>query len=95
MAISDDDDQMFNKVEGNLAATALVCQLCDEVIAGGCKSLSVGLFGCRTLDKKLLGRVEVITTTHAGKSRHESQSGAMQVERHGQVQVHRPLFADG
>ena len=28
----------------------MVCQLCDEVIPEGCKSLSVGLFQCKTLD---------------------------------------------
>ena len=40
------DDNILNKVEDILAATALeqvVCQLCDEV-QEGCKSLSVGLF---------------------------------------------------
>ena len=55
MASSDDDDQMLNKVEDILAATApehVVCQLCDEVIPEGCKSFSVGLFGCKTLDKR-------------------------------------------
>ena len=43
--------------------------------------------------QEALGRVEVITTNHASKSRHSSQSGAIQVQRHGQVQVHRLLFA--
>ena len=41
MASSGDDDQMRNKVEDILAATApehVVCQLCDEV--------------CKTLDKR-------------------------------------------
>ena len=55
MTSSDDDDQMLNKVEDILAVTApdhVVCQLCDEVIREGCKSLSVGLFGCKTLDKR-------------------------------------------
>ena len=55
MASSDDDNQMRNKVEDILAATApehVVCQHCDEVIPEGCKSLSVGLFQCKTLDKR-------------------------------------------
>ena len=56
MASSDDDDQMLSKVEDILAATAtehVVCQLCDEVIPEGCKSLSHGLlFGCKTLGKR-------------------------------------------
>ena len=43
------------KVEDILAATALehvVCQLCDEVIPGCCRSLSSRLFQCKTLDKR-------------------------------------------
>ena len=55
MASSDDDDQMRNKVEDIMAATALehvVCQLCDEVLPEGYKSLSVLLFQSKTLDKR-------------------------------------------
>ena len=54
MASSEEDDQMLNKVEDILAATApehVVCQICDEVIPEGCRSPSVGLFQCKTLDK--------------------------------------------
>ena len=54
MASSDEDENMLNKVEDMLAATApehVVCQLCDEVIQEGCRSLSPGLDQCKTLDK--------------------------------------------
>ena len=54
MASSDADDNMLTKVEDTLAATAperVVCRLCDEVIQEGRRSLSPGLFGCKTLDK--------------------------------------------
>ena len=52
MAISDDDVQMRNKVEDILAPEHVVRQLCDEVIPEGCKSLSVGLFQCKSLHKR-------------------------------------------
>ena len=54
MASSDDDDQIRNEVVDILAATApehVVCQLCDEVIPEGFKSLGPRLFQCKTLDK--------------------------------------------
>ena len=98
MASSDENDNMLNKVEDILAATAhehVVCQRCDEVIQEGCRSLSPQIVPKQDVGQMVLGRNEVITTTLAEQSRLEIQSEAIQGQRHGQVQVHRPLFADG
>ena len=90
---------MRNKVEDDvlvaIAPEHVVCQLCDEVIQEGSQVAQPWVVPIQDVGQKVLGRVEVTTTTLAEKSRHESRSGAMQGQRHGQVQLHRPLFAGG
>ena len=71
----------------------VVCQLCDEVIPEGLQVAQRRVVRMQDVGPKVLGHVEVITTILVEKSRHESQSGAMQGER--QVQLHRLPFADG
>ena len=89
---------MRNKVEHILAATApehVVCQLCDEVISEGCKSLSVGLFQCKTLDKRCWPAV-----MSSQRLTHKNQDMKAKVERcrcsdTDKFKCIRLLFADG
>ena len=81
---------MLKMVEDILAATApehVVCQLCDEVIQEGCRSLSLGLFQCKTLDK----RCEAAQKIPDMKANDERYS----LSDMDKVQVHRPRLADG
>ena len=71
---------MLNKVEDTLAATApehVVHQLLRH--PGRLQVAQRRVVPMQDVGQSVLGRVEVITTTFAEKSRHESQSGAMQV----------------
>ena len=97
MASSDDDDQMRNKVEDILAATApehVVYLLCDEVIPEGCKSLSPGLFGCKLLDKgywAALKSLQRLTLKNSDMKAKAERCRASDMDKF----MHRPLFADG
>ena len=66
LLVYDRDNIKFRQKRWAAAALEhVVCQLCEEVIPESCKSLNVGLFGCKDVGHKVLGRFEDCNDTRS------------------------------